>query len=393
MDLAELFGGQNPGILNQPMLPLALSLLLAGRKQPVSNRPNALIMAGLDRSLESQQIQQRRGQLQQAGNLFAGVPHEDALRALMGASPQAAVGLYGDTQQEAARQRGAALAEQYGSRIDQMSPQEMLTLSGNPNLPESFRSALRARANYQPPKGPERWSEPYQLGGATVIQNLDTHKVVTAVSRPPTTSVHITNSPDSTIKPQDSEKIIHPMTGAHPPLGMTYGEAQAKGYVVATTGEQAVQIGAKGAKATLARMDELTGKLWPGAGGGDTGVWNRMQKMGDWSYAKAAQTDPNLVAFDSFSRGTLAPLIRAVGEKGNLANQDIERAIQLIPSTGGMGGLPDTNEVAHLKMKQLNQWFERATSLADQKTGGGSGALTPAEESELARLKAKHGIR
>ena len=88
---------------------------------------------------------------------------------------------------------------------------------------------------------------------------------------------------------------------------------------------------------------------------------NRTKSGVSFAIDRAQQSNPDLNAYEAFGQGTLAPLIRAIGEKGALAEGDIQRGINLIPKTGNkLGDLPDTSVVARQKMKQLRAWFTEA---------------------------------
>lgn len=79
--------------------------------------------------------------------------------------------------------------------------------------------------------------------------------------------------------------------------------------------------------------------------------WGSMQ-----NYLSAlAQTDPNAAALLSKS-GELSMLIRAMGERGALANQDVGRGVMLIP------GLGDIATVGNNKLKDLKTFFDGGES-------------------------------
>jgi hypothetical protein len=130
-----------------------------------------------------------------------------------------------------------------------------------------------------------------------------------------------------------------------PPAGITMRGLISGGYKFVSTAEANKAAEAKGAYATIDRLDELTAKLWGKA---------------RWVQERLTQSNTALAEFEAFAKGTLAPLIRAVGEKGNLATEDIERAMLLIPNTGQGSALPDIPQVARGKMRQLREWFDRA---------------------------------
>ena len=166
------------------------------------------------------------------------------------------------------------------------------------------------------------------------------------------------------LKITDLKNLVHPETGEHPPLGTTMEEAGRRGYKATTAAEQAVVIGARGAEATLARLEELTNKVFSGK---EQGLQGRGKLKAKFTTERLTQSNNDLALLESFGKGTLAPLIRAVGEKGNLANQDIERALKLIPNTGEGAELPDTPSVAKGKIKQLKKWFRDAVGKTQEK--------------------------
>jgi hypothetical protein len=57
----------------------------------------------------------------------------------------------------------------------------------------------------------------------------------------------------------------------------------------------------------------------------------------------------NAAAYDDFRKGIATQLAKALGEAGSLSDQDIKRAIGLIPA------LNDTAGQAQLKLQQLRQ--------------------------------------
>lgn len=60
----------------------------------------------------------------------------------------------------------------------------------------------------------------------------------------------------------------------------------------------------------------------------------------------------NAAAYEDFRKGIATQLAKALGESGNLSDQDIKRAIQMIP------GLNDTAGQAQLKLQQIRQVIE-----------------------------------
>lgn len=76
----------------------------------------------------------------------------------------------------------------------------------------------------------------------------------------------------------------------------------------------------------------------------------------------------NAAAYEDFRKGIATQLAKALGESGNLSDQDIKRAIQMIP------GLNDTAGQAQLKLQQLRQVIEDSRQNVYSLGGGASSA-------------------
>jgi hypothetical protein len=167
--------------------------------------------------------------------------------------------------------------------------------------------------------------------------------------------------------------------GEAPELGESLSELKQKGFTVRSTADQKTDKQARAATATLDTLDKLVDPVFTG----QEGAQNRLFDNAINTWNRIGQTDKDLTLFEAFSQGTVASLVRAVGEKGAMSNRDIERGLALIPSAGdGITSLPDTREVAKGKMKQLRQWFDLSLG-----KGGLSGepaeATADAAEGEL----------
>jgi hypothetical protein len=75
--------------------------------------------------------------------------------------------------------------------------------------------------------------------------------------------------------------------------------------------------------------------------------------------------DPNVRQYTQFAEGTLAPIIKSLGETGVLTDRDIIRAYGLVPN------LQDSPDVASNKIQQLRALLTNA-EMATAETGGGS---------------------
>ena len=153
--------------------------------------------------------------------------------------------------------------------------------------------------------------------------------------------------------PEEQVQMYRGPNGEPMPSGLTPKEAAAQGYRKMTT-EEVNNIGArKQFTSVLDQLDTYVAKLFKAEG-----PLQRALKAPQTAFELYSQSNPELVAYESFSSGTLAPMIRAIGEKGNLSEGDIQRGIKLVPS------IYDTKEVANLKLKQLREWFEGAITRA-----------------------------
>ncbi len=77
-----------------------------------------------------------------------------------------------------------------------------------------------------------------------------------------------------------------------------------------------------------------------------SGVPGRIAGYGQIATAKIG-ANPQVKAYQDFADATVAPLIRGLGEKGNLSDTDVKRALKAIPR------YPDTKEEATQKIKLL----------------------------------------
>jgi hypothetical protein len=66
-----------------------------------------------------------------------------------------------------------------------------------------------------------------------------------------------------------------------------------------------------------------------------------------------AQTNPDAATLERLINGTLAPIVRSMGEKGNLSDTDIKRAKFLFPQ------LTDSGDVAWNMLKELKSMISK----------------------------------
>lgn len=194
------------------------------------------------------------------------------------------------------------------------------------------------------------------------------------------------------LKPTDLMRLID-KDGNHPPLGSTMEQAIKNGFKVGTTQEINMLLAGRGAEATVSQLEKYVESVW-GKEGEDKiqeGVRKRLTTGASLAIDRLKQSNPDLIAYEAFGQGTLAPLIRAIGEKGALAEGDIQRGINLIPKTGNkLGELPDTSVVARQKMKQLRQWFTETLG-KNVATPSAGGEWTDDKEKRYQELLRKRG--
>lgn len=146
-----------------------------------------------------------------------------------------------------------------------------------------------------------------------------------------------------------------------PPFGTTPSQARELNARVVTTDEakQALKSGAGlDVVDTLDRLALGEDGVFKGI---DAGFLNRLSVAGDNAANAFTQDDPRIAEFNSFARGTLAPLIKSMGESGALAEGDVARALELVPK---VFPIPDTEEVATRKLKNLRELLEKGQRAA-----------------------------
>jgi len=143
------------------------------------------------------------------------------------------------------------------------------------------------------------------------------------------------------------------------PIGTTFAEARDAGGQVTTSSERDQQAKTESAMRVL---DELEGMAL-GEGGVfediDRGFMNRAVASIEHGFDLLTQNDPGAARFNDMAAGTLAPIIKAMGEAGALADGDVQRALGLIPRTFP---LLDTKDVAQGKFASLRRILRRGAS-------------------------------
>jgi len=158
---------------------------------------------------------------------------------------------------------------------------------------------------------------------------------------------------DEPITPSQLSSFVNNQ-GEPPPPGTTLRQAREGGYIPVAVNKQNLQASAQGANAVLDRLNELSNRIFTAG----PGVTDRLLLAGQRGWEYASQSNPDVALFESLKRGTLAPIIRSMGEKGTLAEGDVKRAIDLLPK---MFPVPDSREVALTKLSQIRNILSEAT--------------------------------
>lgn len=186
------------------------------------------------------------------------------------------------------------------------------------------------------------------------------------------------------IKPTDLHRVRLP-DGTSPPLGTTWGEARAMGAKVYSTEELKRERDIEDAMHLLDQLESLAFSegVFLDAGGSILtenvlaravrGILNGLGALVGTDAAKRR------AVFDANARGTLARIVRAMGESGALAEGDIERAIALLPK---LGAVPQTERQARMHFQELRAILSRGAANLERRAGG-DGATQPAGPIDL----------
>jgi hypothetical protein len=154
---------------------------------------------------------------------------------------------------------------------------------------------------------------------------------------------------DQPIKDADAPLWINPDTLESAPTGATPSQLQGLGFKRITTTQRSSIDAMNNVDSILSQMEKLMSPIFPQSE--DDVAWASgafKRKIGSLMQKGEAPQ------FEAFIDGTLAPMIRALGEKGALANEDVTRAKKLLPK------LSDRADLAWSKLKQLQDLFSKA---------------------------------
>lgn len=162
--------------------------------------------------------------------------------------------------------------------------------------------------------------------------------------------------------------------GSSPPLGTTFAQAQAAGARVFSASEIQARQQIEAGLGVLTDLRELAI--------GDDGVFQGVPSNLIGRFAVGLGNSIGALVgtegsearsvYADLSRGTIAPLIRSLGESGSLSDGDVSRALGLLPETGA---LPTSGREAEQKLRQLEQIFRRAGENLGTTEASGAGEI------------------
>jgi hypothetical protein len=140
--------------------------------------------------------------------------------------------------------------------------------------------------------------------------------------------------------------------GNPPPVGATVEDLKSGGFKMASTAEQTQYTGTKGALSFLDELEALAFDPQDPVFTEFSGVTGRTQAGIQNARDLAAQNPnrKNLVLYNDLAQGGLSIIVRALGEKGTLAEGDVKRIRNVLPKAAP---LPDSPQIAREKMKTL----------------------------------------
>jgi hypothetical protein len=198
--------------------------------------------------------------------------------------------------------------------------------------------------------------------GATLGRDL-TEREVFALSGASGLFDPADNELDKPLSPTDLGRVRRP-DGSAFPLGTTFREAQEGHAGVFSADDLKRKQSVDSALGLLNDLKKLQGDIdesgvIPGVGSNmlarlANGVGNAIGAV------VGTEASDARAVFRDLSRGTIAPLVRTLGDAGALSDGDVERALALLPDNGGL--LPDSTRLAGAKLDELEQIFRRAAA-------------------------------
>jgi hypothetical protein len=166
---------------------------------------------------------------------------------------------------------------------------------------------------------------------------------------------------DKVLSPNDLRSLRRP-DGTPFAVGTTMRTAQDAGAMVVSDDALKRKQQLDQALGVLVQLKGLQGKIDQSgliAGVGSNILARFANGIGNaFTYVAGTQSAETRALFKDLSKGTVAPLIRTLGESGALSDEDVERALALLPENSG--ALPDSTTLANSKLNELANIFQRA---------------------------------
>ena len=160
-----------------------------------------------------------------------------------------------------------------------------------------------------------------------------------------------TNPPQKSLPVSEANMPLwrHEETFRSPDEALSPNELMKRGYRRLNTGQVDRVDSLNSALTTVDALGDKVGDVF--AGVEDT-IPKRALGAASRKFKSVSQMGVDEAAYDSFIAGTLAPMIRGLGEKGALSDSDVKRAINLMPV------LTDRPAVARRKVDQIRELIQ-----------------------------------
>lgn len=137
--------------------------------------------------------------------------------------------------------------------------------------------------------------------------------------------------------------------GNLPPVGSTPRDLKEGGFEAIVPDEQKAEVALRPALSVVDRLEELGEDIFSAESFGE-----RLRRVPQLAADQLTQADANIALYTSTIEGTLAPIVKALGESGTLTDQDIKRVNGLLPK---VFPVPDSREVAEQKFRQIREFL------------------------------------
>lgn len=157
---------------------------------------------------------------------------------------------------------------------------------------------------------------------------------------------------DLPIKEEERAQYIHPDMLTSPPPETSPNAAYKMGYKKISTQARNTVDGVNSVRSVIDQIQTTFHTVFGPEKQASSNLWDRTRRGIVRKGGSVLQTWPEAANLESLIGGTLAPIIRSLGEKGTLAEGDVERAINLMPK------LTDNDAVAWGKLRQLESLID-----------------------------------